>query len=91
MAEQVESQPLAGSRFLPWLLVALVIVFVAAIWLRLLQIPLERDEGEYAYAAYAAIMAIFGQSVWGIHMGFLLVNARRIEGLRLGFAQCRPR
>ena len=89
-------------RFLPWLLVALVIVFVGVIRLRLLQIPLERDEGEYAYAgqlilqgippyqiafnmkfpgtyaAYAAIMAIFGQSVWGIHMGFLLLNAGTI-------------
>ncbi len=102
MAEREESQPLAGARFLPWLLVALVIVFVGAIRLRLLQIPLERDEGEYAYAgqlilqgippyqiafnmkfpgtyaAYAAIMAIFGQSVWGIHMGFLLLNAGTI-------------
>ena len=30
------------------------------------------------YAAYAAIMAVFGQSVTGIHMGFLLVNALTI-------------
>ncbi len=102
MTQRAESQPLAGARFLPWLLVALVIVFVGVIRLRLLQIPLERDEGEYAYAgqlilqgippyriafnmkfpgtyaAYAAIMAIFGQSVWGIHMGFLLLNAGTI-------------
>ena len=102
MAEPAESQPLAGKRFLPWLLVALVILSVGAIRLRLLQIPLERDEGEYAYAgqlmlqgtppyqiafnmkfpgtyaAYAAIMAIFGQSVGGIHMGFLLLNAGTI-------------
>jgi hypothetical protein len=61
--------------------------------------PLERDEGEYAYvgqlilqgippyqlaynmklpgtyAAYAAILAVFGQTSRGIHLGLLLVNA----------------
>jgi len=71
---------------------------VAFIRLRLAGAPLERDEGEYAYAgqlilhgippyraaynmklpgtyaAYAALMAVFGQSVNGIHMGMLLVN-----------------
>ena len=65
---------------------------------RLLDVPLERDEGEYAYAgqlilegvppyrlaynmklpgtyaAYAAIMAVFGQTPRGIHLGLLLVN-----------------
>jgi hypothetical protein len=65
--------------------------------LRLLDLPLERDEGEYAYAgqlildklppyqlaynmkmpgtylAYAAIMAIFGQTASGIHLGLLVV------------------
>jgi hypothetical protein len=64
-----------------------------------LGIPLERDEGEYAYAgqlmlqgippyklaynmkfpgtyaAYAVIMSIFGQTIVGIHLGLLLVDA----------------
>ncbi len=64
--------------------------------------PLERDEGEYAYSgqlmlhgippyklaytmklpgtqtAYAAIMAIFGQTPAGIHLGLILVNAATI-------------
>jgi 4-amino-4-deoxy-L-arabinose transferase-like glycosyltransferase len=64
--------------------------------------PLERDEGEYAYAgqlllqgippyqlayamkfpgtyiAYAGIMALFGQSPAGVHLGLLLVNAANI-------------
>jgi hypothetical protein len=77
------------------LLLVLLAVFVR---LRLLDTPLERDEGEFAYAgqlmlqgvpsyslacniklpgiyaAYAAIMAVFGQSTVGIHFGFLLVN-----------------
>jgi hypothetical protein len=66
--------------------------------LRLRNTPLERDEGEYAYAgqlilqgippyslacnmklpgtyaAYAAIMAAFGQSIGAIRMGLLLMN-----------------
>src|SRR6058998_652658 len=86
-----------------WIFLA-VIVFglVIAIRIRLLGIPLERDEGEYAYAgqlmlqgippyklaynmkfpgtyaAYAVIMSIFGQTVIGIHLGLLLVNAATI-------------
>ena len=74
--------------------VALVIV----VRLRLANVPLERDEGEYAYAgqlilqgvppyelaynmkfpgtyyAYATVMAIFGQSAWGIRVGLLCVH-----------------
>jgi len=84
------------------MLVAIVIALAAAVRIRLLGIPLERDEGEYAYtgqlmlhgippyklafsmkfpgidAAYAAIMAVFGQTITGIHLGFLLVNAATI-------------
>jgi hypothetical protein len=75
-----------------------VLVIVAAARLRLLDFPLERDEGEYAYAgqlilqgippyelacnmkfpgtylAYAAIMAVFGQTPAGIHFGILLMT-----------------
>jgi hypothetical protein len=70
--------------------------------IRLLEIPLERDEGEYAYAGqlllqgippyqlaynmkfpgtyavYAVIMAIFGQTIAGIHLGLLLANLATI-------------
>jgi hypothetical protein len=79
-----------------------VIVFFGAIRWRLADMPLERDEGEYAYAgqlilqgippyqlaynmklpgtyaAYAAILAVFGQTARGIHIGLLLVNALSI-------------
>ena len=89
-------------RFGWWALAILVFLLVIAIRIRLLQMPLERDEGEYAYAgqlmlqavppyklaynmkfpgtyaAYAAIMSIFGQTVAGIHLGLLLVNAATI-------------
>ena len=85
----------------PWALLAVfaALIFVAVVRFRVAEVPLERDEGEYAYAgqlilagvppyefaynmkfpgtyyAYAAILAIFGQTPWGIHVGLLLVNA----------------
>jgi 4-amino-4-deoxy-L-arabinose transferase-like glycosyltransferase len=93
------------ERVLPiawWFVAAGVFGLVIAIRIRLLGVPLERDEGEYAYAgqlilqgvppytlaynmkfpgtyaAYAAIMSIFGQTITGIHLGLLLVNAATI-------------
>ena len=89
--------PFRWERWLLLLLAAAVLVSVIA-RVRLLDIPLERDEGEYAYAgqlilqgippyeqcynmkmpgtyaAYAAIMGIFGQTLSGIHLGFLIMN-----------------
>ena len=77
----------------------LVIVFFGAIRYRLRDMPLERDEGEYAYAgqlllqhippyvyaynmklpgiyaAYAVVMAVFGETPQGIHLGLLWLNA----------------
>jgi 4-amino-4-deoxy-L-arabinose transferase-like glycosyltransferase len=77
----------------------------------LLALPLERDEGEFAYngqlilqgippfklafnmkmpgiyVAYAIMMALFGQSPTGIHLGFLLVN---LANLALLFLLARP-
>src|SRR6185503_13553529 len=85
-----------------WLLLAIVVLVPFVIRLRLLQMPLERDEGEYAYAgqlilqgvppyklvynmklpgtyaAYALIMACFGQTASAIHFGLALVNAASI-------------
>jgi len=95
-------EPSSFTRFLPWAIVLLVILLAAAVRIRLLETPLERDEGEYAYAgqlllegippykeafnmkfpgvygAYAVIMAAFGQTIAGIHFGFLLLNAGTI-------------
>ena len=96
------------------LVVMLVIALAALVRLRLADVPLERDEGEYAYAgqlilkgvppyleaynmkfpgtyyAYALVMALFGQTARGIHVGLMLVNtgtalivfatARRLAG-----------
>jgi hypothetical protein len=85
-------------------LIALIFVIAvnSVVRLRLIDVPLERDEGEYAYAgqlmlegiapytqaynmklpgiyaAYAVILAIFGQTHSGIHLGLLFVNSATI-------------
>lgn len=87
------------SRYWYYGLLLLVIVFFSLTRWHLRNIPLERDEGEYAYAGqlmlhgvapyaalysmklpgtfagYAVILAIFGQSIAGIHLGLLVINA----------------
>lgn len=86
------------GRFWEYLVLAVIILFVALVRSRLLDCPLERDEGEFAYmgqlllkgvppfvhaytmklpgvgAAYAIIMALFGQTAAGIHTGLLIIN-----------------
>src|SRR3984957_16634673 len=86
------------QRHWTWWFMVVVLVIVAIVRLRLLNYPLERDEGEYAYAgqlmlqgippyqlaynmkfpgtyaAYALIMALFGQTPAGIHLGTLCVT-----------------
>jgi MFS family permease len=85
-----------------WLFLLIVILFVVLVRARLLDFPLERDEGEYAYMGqlilrgippyseaynmkfpgtylmYALIMAIFGQTIEGIHIGLMFVNCAAI-------------
>jgi hypothetical protein len=87
------------GKYYAYALLVLVMVLFAAIRFRLRTMPLERDEGEYAYAgqlvlqgippyklaytmklpgtqaAYAVLMAVFGQTPAGIHIGVLLINA----------------
>jgi hypothetical protein len=109
-------------RFWPWLVVAAILLFVGFIRVRLLEMPLERDEGEYAYAgqlilqgippyelaynmklpgtyyAYAAGMAIFGQTIAGVHLTLLVANAltiifvfllaRKLFGIVAGLIAC---
>ena len=86
----------------PKLALILVLLCSALIRVRLAPTPLERDEGEYAYAGqlmlegippysiasnmklpgtyamHAVIMALLGETIVGIHLGLLLVNAASI-------------
>ena len=88
-----------ASRYWHYGLLLLVVVFFGLIRWHLRNVPLERDEGEYAYAGqlilhgvppyaalysmklpgtfagYALILAIFGQTIAGIHLGLLVINA----------------
>jgi 4-amino-4-deoxy-L-arabinose transferase-like glycosyltransferase len=90
---------LNASQYWTYGLLLMVILFFALIRFHLRECPLERDEGEYAYAgqlmlqgippyqlvysmklpgtfmAYSVILALFGQTPSGIHLGLLLVNA----------------
>src|ERR1700689_2338682 len=99
---QTTGAPPGGSKLFQrpwtwWFMVATLAV-IAAVRLRLLNFPLERDEGEYAYAgqlmlqgippyelaynmkfpgtyaAYAFIMALFGETPAGIHFGMICVT-----------------
>lgn len=104
-SESPAVQPSLRERLRPyrgWLWVGLAILLVVVVRVNERQMPLERDEGEYAYAgqlilqgvppyrdvynmklpgtyaAYALIMAVFGQTPSGIHLGLLLVNVASI-------------
>ncbi|HEX4650765.1 MAG TPA: hypothetical protein VH250_04605, partial [Granulicella sp.] len=81
------------------LAVVLILIATALLRVHLANTPLERDEGEYAYAGqlmlegippyslalnmklpgtyamHALMMAALGQTIVGIHIGLLLVNA----------------
>lgn len=103
-ASQTESPAVSAEaisrpvRWAAYAFLALSMVVLVLIRVRLAPIPLERDDGEYAFAgqlvlqgvppfaeiynmkmpgiywAYAAVMALFGQTPTGIHAGLLMVN-----------------
>src|SRR5882757_5299589 len=116
------SFPKPPARFWPWLFVLAVLLFVGFIRVRLLEMPLERDEGEYAYAGqlilqgvppyelaynmklpgtyfvYAAGMAVFGQTIAGIHLTLIVASSvtiilmfllgRKLSGVTAGLVTC---
>jgi 4-amino-4-deoxy-L-arabinose transferase-like glycosyltransferase len=99
------------AKHIDYYLIALgaVIVFISFIRFGLINIPLERDEGEYAYfgklilegiapykeaynmklpgtyVMYALIMALFGKTIYGIHLGLLLINTATVVFFFVGF------
>jgi 4-amino-4-deoxy-L-arabinose transferase-like glycosyltransferase len=96
-----------ASRIVVAVIVAAVAILVIYVRVRYAGAPLERDEGEYAYAgqlilqgippyelaynmkfpgtyyAYAALMAVFGESAWGIRIGLLVWHLATVTVLFL--------
>jgi 4-amino-4-deoxy-L-arabinose transferase-like glycosyltransferase len=86
------SQPAGPSRW-PWVLVALVILAAAAIRGRLLDFPLERDEGEYAYVAqlmlqgvppYQSAVTMKLPGTHALYAVFLALFGQTAAGIHLG-------
>jgi hypothetical protein len=97
ITESAQSRTDLRLRYFCYAALVIVLVIFALVRIRLRNMPLERDEGEYAYAgqlmlqgeppyhlaynmklpgtyaAYAVMMAAFGQTVAGIRMGMLIV------------------
>jgi hypothetical protein len=95
------------TRYGPWLLVCVALALVAFVRIRLKDVPLERDEGGFAYTAqlllagippyahaydmrlpgtylaYAAFIALGGESPAAIHLGLLAVNAATVVAMFL--------
>jgi len=73
------SAPGSVSKYWDWALVAAVILFVTAIRIRLLNIPLERDEGEFAYMGQLMLQGIppfklaYNMKFPGIYAAYALV------------------
>jgi len=85
-----------------WAALAAIIAVSFVLRLQVVDVPLERDEGEYAYAAqllldgvppfkeaynmkfpgiyaaYAALLFVFGQTHVGVHLGLAFVNAATV-------------
>jgi len=69
------------TRYLPHILLALILVGVAYVRIRLLQVPLERDEGEYAYMGqlllkgFAPHLHAYSMKLPGVSMMYALSMA----------------
>lgn len=81
------------KSFLPWIALGIVIVAFAAIRIRLMTMPLERDEGEFAYMGQLMLHGIppykfaYNMKFPGIYAAYALVMAvfgRNIVGIHLG-------
>ena len=77
----------------PWLFLILVLVFTAAIRFHLADVPLERDEGEYAYAGQLILQGVppfaeaYNMKLPGAYLayaGLIAVFGPSVIGLRLG-------
>src|SRR5712692_889959 len=77
----------------PWASVVLVVIAAGLIRLRLLNVPLDRDEGEYAYIGhllrdgvlpYAGAYSMKLPGIYAVYAGLLKVFGETPAGIRLG-------
>jgi hypothetical protein len=94
--DKVKTKNVLGepSHYFYWGILLLVILFTAFIRIRLLSIPLERDEGEFAYMGQLILQGIppylisYNMKLPGIYAAYALIMSvfgESIEGIRLGF------
>jgi 4-amino-4-deoxy-L-arabinose transferase-like glycosyltransferase len=69
------------GRYWPWLAIFIVILSAAVIRIHLLEVPLERDEGEYAYAGQLMLQGVppydqvYNMKMPGIYVAYALIMA----------------
>src|SRR5690242_11108323 len=70
-----------GRAIWPWICLGLILLFVVAVRIRFLSVPLERDEGEFAYAGQLILQGIppyqlaYNVKLPGIYAGYALFMA----------------
>ena len=95
-AEKVKTRCIPGgfSKNFYWVILILVVLFTASIRIRLLSIPLERDEGEFAYMGQLILQGIppylisYNMKLPGIYAAYALIMSvfgESAEGIHLGF------
>jgi 4-amino-4-deoxy-L-arabinose transferase-like glycosyltransferase len=84
----------SGRRW-AWLALVAVLLFALALRVRLLDVPLERDEGEYAYAGRLLLEGVppFAQAynmkmpgIYAVYAAMMAAFGQSVPGIRLGAA-----
>jgi hypothetical protein len=97
VASHIASRPWLQKvlRHRSWLLVGLAILFVVVVRVRLREMPLERDEGEYAYAGQLLLQGeapyrdVYTMKLPGTYAAYALIMAvlgQSASGIHLGLA-----
>jgi len=83
------------SQYFYWLILAFLVLSTVLIRFRLLSVPLERDEGEFAYMGQLILQGIppylisYNMKLPGIYAAYALIMSlfgQTVEGIHLGFS-----
>lgn len=81
------------NRYVPWIVILIIIIAAGAIRLHLLEVPFERDEGEYAYAGQLILQGIppydqaYNMKMPGIYAAYAVIMSllgQTHSGIHLG-------